>query len=155
MATVYYVDPGNATAENDEPANPPFGPPLVAVPQSVYQQELLGIWQSQGYDQLNLKVSRNKDRTPEEDLDNSTLDLGKTYAIFLPDLPDLGYTQVDFDLDTVPFHTEVGAPWDYNGTDGFGFNIKVSFGVAATHTIDAHVTYPGGTFTVSATFDVD
>lgn len=155
MATVYYADGCNATAENDEPANDPLSPPLLPVTQSVYQQSLLCIWQSQAYDQLNLKVSRNKDRTPEEDLINSTLDVGKTYAIFLPDLPDLGYTNVDFDLDTVPFHTETSAPWDYNGTDGFGFNIKVSFGAPGTHTIDAHVTYGGGLFTVSATFDVD
>lgn len=155
MATVYYVDPGNATAVNDEPANQPFDPPLVVVPQSVYQQELLGIWQSQDFSDLYIKVSRDKDREDSRNLDNATLDLGKSYAIFIPDLPDLGYTQVDFDLDTVPFHTELSAPWDYDGTDGFGFNIKVSFGVAATHTIDAHVTYGGGVFTISATFDVD
>lgn len=159
MAAVYYVHtaPGSyiATAENDEPANGPLIAPMVAVTHTVYQQELLGIWQAIDIEDLHLHVSRNKDRSSAEVLDNTTLDLGKTYAIFLPDLTDLGYTQVAFDLDTVPFHTEVGAPWDYNGTDGFGFNIKVSFGAAATHTIDAHVTYPGGTFTVSATFDVD
>lgn len=159
MATVYYVytAPGTyqATAENDEPANAPLTAPWVAVSHSVYQQELLGVWQWLGIDDLFLKVSRNKDREGTSNLDNNTLDLGKTYAIFLPDLPDLGYTQVDFDLDTVPFHTETSAPWDYDGTDGFGYAQKVLFGVAASHTIDAHVTYPGGTFTISASFDVD
>lgn len=155
MATVYYADPCVATAENDEPANAPLDPPLFPVSHAIYQQNLLCVWQNQFYDQLNLKVSRNKDRTPDEDLDNSTLDVGKSYAIYLPDLFDLGYTNVDFDLDTVPFHTETSAPWDYNGTDGFGFNQKVVFAVAGTHTIDAHVTYGGGLFTVSATFDVD
>lgn len=159
MAIVYYIHtaPGSfiATAENDEPTNPPYTSPWVAVTQSVYQTELLGVWQGLFLDDLNLKFSRDKDRESPKDLDNATLDLGKTYAIFIPDLPELGYTQVDFDLDTVFFHSEVGAPWDYNGTDGFGFNIKVSFGAVATHTIDAHVTYGGGTFTISATFDVD
>lgn len=159
MATVYYVHtaPGSfiATAENDEPANQPLTAPMFPVAQNVYQQELLGVWQGLSFDDLNLKVSRDKDREDPRDLDNATLDLGKSYAIFLPDLPDLGYTQVSFDLDTVLFHTELSTPWDYNGTDGFGYNIKVSFGAVATHTIDAHVTYGGGLFTVSATFDVD
>lgn len=159
MATVYYVHtaPGSfiATAENDEPANDPYVAPWVAVAQGVYQQELLGVWQSLGIEDLFLKVSRDKDREDSKNLDNATLDVGKSYAIFLPDLPELGYTQVDFELDTVPFHTEVGAPWDYNGTDGFGFNVKVVFAAPGTHTIDAHVTYGGGTFTVTASFDVD
>lgn len=159
MATVYYVHtaPGSyiATAENDEPANGPLTAPMVPVAQSVYQQELLGIWQALNIDDLHLQFSRDKDREGPKVLDNATLDVGKTYAIFIPDLPELGYSQVDFDLDTVFFHTELSAPWDYNGTDGFGFNIKVSFGAVATHTIDAHVTYGGGTFTISATFDVD
>lgn len=159
MAIVYYVHtaPGSfiATAANDEPTNGPLVPPMFPVAQNVYQQELHGIWQAINIGDLHLQVSRDKDREGPKDLSNATLDLGKTYAIFLPDLPDLGYTQVVFDLDTVPFHTETGAPWDYNGTDGFGFNQKVSFGAAATHTIDAHVTYGGGTFIVSATFDVD
>lgn len=155
---VYYVhtSPGSyiAAAENDEPTNDPFVAPMVAVSQSVYQAELLGIWQTIGYDQLNLKVSRDKDRSPEQDLDNATLDTGKSYAVFLPDLPDLGYTNVDFDFDTVFFHTETSAPWDFNGTDGFGFAIKVP-AAGGSHTVDAHVTYGGGTFTVSASFDAD
>lgn len=161
MAIVYYVHtaPGSfiATAENDEPLNPPIGPPWVAVPQSTYQAELLGVWQGPFIDlqDLYVKVSRDKDREDSKNLNNATLDVGKTYAIFIPDVLELGYTQVDFDLDTVFFHTETGAPWDYNGTDGFGFNQKVSFGAPGTHTIDAHVTYGGGTFTISATFDVD
>lgn len=158
MAIVYYVNtaPGSfiATAENDEPLNAPFGAPWVAVSQSVYQAELLGVWQGLFLDDLKLKVSRNKDREGAVSLDNNTLDTGKTYAVFLPDLPELGYTQVDFDLDTVFHHTETGTPWDYDGTDGFGFAQKVIF-TPGSHTIDAHVTYGGGTFTISATFDVD
>lgn len=158
MATVYYIDtaPGSfiATAENDEPANDPFGPPLVAVSQSVYQAELLGIWQAIDINELHLQVSRSKDRENPQQLDNATIDTGKTYAVFLYDLPELGYTQIDFDLDAVFHHTETGTPWDFDGTDGFGFAQKVVFG-AGTHTIDAHVTYGGGTFTISATFDVD
>jgi len=154
MATVYYVDPGNATAENDEPANPPLQPPLVPVSHSVYQQELLGIWQSIDIDGVHLQVSRSKDREQAQRLDNATLDTGKTYAVFLVDLPELGYINVNFDLDSVLHHTETGAPWDYDGTDGFGFAQKVIF-TPGTHTIDAHVTYGGGNFTISATFDVD
>lgn len=158
MAIVYYVHtaPGSfiATAENDEPLNSPFGPPWIAVPQNVYQQELLGVWQGIDINELHLQVSRSKDRENPQQLDNATVDTGKTYAVFLFDLPQLGYTQVDFDLDTVPVHTELGAPWDYDGTDGFGFAQKVIF-TAGSHTIDAHVTYGGGTFTISATFDVD
>lgn len=158
MATVYYIDgpPGSfiATAENDEPANGPLGPPLVAVSQSVYQAELLGVWQAQNINELRLQFSRSKDREGGLQLDNATLDTGKTYAVFLPDLIELGYTQVDFDLDTVPVHSETGAPWDYDGTDGFGFANKVIF-TPGTHVIDAHVTYGGGSFTISASFDVD
>lgn len=160
MAIVYYVHtaPGSfiATAENDEPLNAPYGAPWVAVSQSVYQAELLGVWQDPGIDlsDLYLKVSRNKDREGAVSLDNNTLDTGKTYAVFLPDLPELGYTQIDFDLDTVFFNTELSAPWDYAGTDGFGFANKVIF-TPGSHVIDAHVTYGGGTFTVSASFDVD
>lgn len=158
MAIVYYVHtaPGSfiATAENDEPLNAPYGAPWVAVSQSVYQTELLGVWQGLFLDELNLKVTRNKDREGAVNLDNNTLDTGKTYAVFLPDLPELGYTQVDFDLDTVFQNTETGAPWDYAGTDGFGFATKVIF-TPGSHTIDAHVTYGGGTFTISASFDVD
>lgn len=160
MATVYYVlnAPGSyvATAENDEPTNPSFGPPWVAVSQSVYQTELLNVWLGPfiDLDGLKLKVSRNKDREGAVNLDNNTLDVGKTYAVFIEDLPELGYTQVDFDLDTVFHHTETSAPWDYDGTDGFGFAQKVVF-PAGSHVIDAHVTYGGGTFTISASFDVD
>lgn len=160
MAIVYYVltAPGTfqATAENDEPLNDPLGAPWVAVAQSVYQAELLGVWQDPGIDldDLKLKVTRNKDREGAVSLDNNTLDTGKTYAVFLPDLPELGYTQVDFDLDTVFQNSELGAPWDYAGTDGFGFANKVIF-TPGSHTIDAHVTYGGGTFTISADFDVD
>lgn len=158
MATVYYVSgaPGTfvGTAENDEPANAPFGPPMVAVSQPVYQAELVGVWQGLDINEMHLQFSRSKDRELNAQLDNATLDTGKTYAVFLYDLPELGYTQVDFDLDTVPVHTEVGAPWDYDGTDGFGFAQKVIF-TPGTHVIDAHVTYGGGTFTISATFDVD
>lgn len=163
MATVYYVlnFPGSytATAENDEPANAPFGAPWVPVSQSVYQTELLNVWLGPNIDldDLKIKVSRDKDREDAKSLDNATLDVGKTYAIFVPEFPgiQLGYTQIDFDLDTVFFHTETSAPWDYNGTDGFGFAQKVSFGAPGSHVIDAHVTYGGGTFTISAAFDVD
>lgn len=165
MAIVYYVDtaPGTfvAAAENDEPANSPLQPPLVVVTQSQYQAELVGIWQDPSIDlnELYLQVSRSKDRENPQRLDNSTLDTGKTYAVFLYDpllqgLADLGYTQVDFDLDTVFQNSEVSAPWDYAGTDGFGFANKVIF-TPGSHTIDAHITYGGGTFTISATFDVD
>lgn len=158
MATVYYIQgpPGSfiATAENDEPANAPFGPPLVAVPQNVYQAELLGVWQGIDINELHLQVSRSKDRENPQQLDNATIDTGKTYAVFLPDLPELGYTQVDFDLDTVFQNSEAGAPWDYAGTDGFGFATKVIF-TPGSHTIDATVTYGGGSFVISATFDVD
>lgn len=158
MAIVYYIDtaPGSyiATAENDEPANPPFSPPLVPVSQSVYQAELLGIWQFQDINELHLQVSRSKDRENSQQLDNATIDTGKTYAVFLHDLPELGYTQVDFDLDAVFVSSELGAPWDYAGTDGFGFANKVIF-TPGSHTIDATVTYGGGSFVISATFDVD
>lgn len=158
MAIVYYVHtaPGSfiATAENDEPLNDPLPAPMVAVSQSVYQAELLGVWQLQDINQLHLQFSRSKDRELNSQLDNATLDTGKTYAVFLYDLPELGYTQVDFDLDTVFHNTETSAPWDYDGTDGFGFAQKVIF-TPGSHTIDAHVTYGGGTFTISATFDVD
>lgn len=102
----------------------------------------------------NLLFSPSKKRTNPQFLNDGFILSSSLVAIFIEDNPVLGITQIDFDLDTVLHHTETGAPWDYDGTDGFGDANRVTFAVG-THTVDAHILATTGNFTVSATFEVE
>lgn len=105
-------------------------------------------------DGLSLFVSRSPARVNAGTLEQEVIDAGKLYAVFIPDVPELAITSIQFRLDGVPVHTEGTAPWDYNGTNFDGTGNRVTF-VAGDHIIDAYVTTPSGIHLVSASFSVE
>lgn len=108
-----------------------------------------------GYRELvRLMVSRSADRTIPGPLEGSVLDVGKLYSVFIPAVPELGITQINFSLDTVFHHTEFSFPWDYDGTQFSGQANRVTF-VAGIHSIDAQIADIYGTFGISASFEVE
>lgn len=105
-------------------------------------------------DGLSLFVSRSPARVNAGSLEQEVLDAGKLYAVFIPDIPDLAISTIQFRLDGVPVHIEGSTPWDYDGTNFDGTGNRVTF-VAGDHIIDAYVTTPSGVHVVSASFSVE
>lgn len=103
---------------------------------------------------LRLMFSRSESRANAGNLEGAVLDAGKLYAIFIPDVPELTITQVTFELNGAPVHTEFSKPWDYAGTTPGGDSTRVTF-VAGTYTIGATVVDAGGFYSFSAAFEVE
>lgn len=101
-----------------------------------------------------LQFSPSKYRTSAVPLESGYIAAGMLVAIFIEDQPDLGITQVDFKVNGSSVHVENSAPWDYNGTDGFGDAIRVSTS-AGLYLVEADVTASTGNFTVSANVEVE
>lgn len=103
---------------------------------------------------LTLEVSRSDARVNAEQLNGAVLDAGVLYAIFVPDIPELTITQIAFELNGSPVHTEFSKPWDYNGTLPGGEAARISF-VAGNYTISANVVDAGGFYNFDAAFTVE
>lgn len=101
-----------------------------------------------------LIVSRSETRDNSVGLDGAQLDVGLLYAVSIQDVPDLAIVQIEFFLDAVSHHTELSAPWDYDGTSFGGEANRVSF-AAGQHSIDATITDASGVYSVNATFGVE
>lgn len=79
-------------------------------------------------------------------------------AVFIDDVFNAFISSVDFYLDAAPVHTELTAPWDYDGTAGGGEANLVTF-TSGLHVITADIHFTGGfvtpnPFQVSAQFQV-
>lgn len=103
---------------------------------------------------LKLNFSRAESRANPESLQGAVLDAGTLYAIFVPDIPELTITQITFQLNGSPVHTEYSKPWDYNGTLPSGGSARITF-VAGTYTIEATAVDAGGFFNFEAEFEVE
>lgn len=105
-------------------------------------------------DALRLMVSRSESRANPGQLVGAQLDAGVNYAIFIPDIPELGIDQIQFYLDGSPVHLEASTPWDYDGTNFDGSASRVTF-TPGEYTIAASVTDSNGVFSIDATFNVE
>lgn len=103
---------------------------------------------------LFIKFSRSAARTNPGNLEGAQLDSGVSYAIFIPDIPELGITSVSWLLDGSPVHVEVSAPWDYDGTNFDGSANRVTF-TSGEYTIQADINDATGSFSIDATFNVE
>lgn len=103
---------------------------------------------------LTLEFSRAESRSNPENLKEAVLDAGTLYSVFIPDIPELLITQIQFSLDGTPVHTEFMKPWDYAGTTGTGGSNRVTF-VAGEHNIEVSVVDVGGLYLFDATFKVE
>lgn len=103
---------------------------------------------------VRLLFSRSSERTSPGPLENAALDVGKLYSVSIPNIPELGITQIAFYFDTALHHTELSAPWDFDGTQISGDANRLTF-TAGSHTIDAQITDAFGSFGVTASFEVE
>lgn len=170
LETHYFTGGGNSTAfiglgidSNGDPLpyvipTDEFGDPMVEVDLATYnaavdaREAYLDTLDQRG--KAYLQYSPSKFRTPAYPLDGAYIVAGTQLAIFVEDQPDLGITQVEFKLNGASYHTETSAPWDANGTDGFGDAIRVAAG-AGSFLIEAVITASTGDFTVSANIEVE
>lgn len=154
MATRYYSHiSGSLKLETDDSIV--FDPAeWTTITAAAYNTAFIAFIQANAPQLFELQFSRSAFRTNPGSLHQSVLDTGKTYAVSITDTQNIGYTQVEFKLDGVSVNIEASAPWDYAGTAGGGEAVVTTI-PAGLHTIDAVVTYPGGTFTVSADVEVN
>lgn len=103
---------------------------------------------------LRLAFSRAAARVNSNTLQGAVLDAGKLYAVYIPDVPELGINFITFKLNGVNVHTEFSAPWDYSGTSGGGDANRVTF-VAGSHSIEAEINSDFGSYSLEASFDVE
>lgn len=103
---------------------------------------------------LQLLFTRSAARANPEQLKGAVLDAGELYAIFIPDVPELTITQITFELDGSPVHTEYSVPWDYAGTAPGGTANRISF-IAGNYTIGADVVDVGGLYHFEVAFSVE
>lgn len=103
---------------------------------------------------LTLEFSRAESRSNPENLKEAVLDAGVLYSVFVPDIPELQITQMQFSLDGSPVHTEYMKPWDYAGTTGTGGSTRVTF-IAGSHNIEVSVVDIDGLYLFDASFEVE
>lgn len=108
-----------------------------------------------GYrDLVRINVSRSAGRVNPEQLEDSVLDAGKLYAVFIQDVPELNILDITFSLNGSTVHHEFSAPWDYAGTGGGGEANRVTF-IAGSYEVEAIINATGGFFSITSAFTVE
>lgn len=92
-----------------------------------------------------LQWSMSNLRWDPKGLEMGVIPAGTPIAVFVDDVYNAFMVQVDFELDSVFHNSETSAPWDYDGTDGFGNANMVTF-PSGLHTIQATITLSGASF---------
>lgn len=103
---------------------------------------------------LRLLVTRSESRANADNLEGTVLDAGTPYAIFIPNIAELGIATITFKLNGTTVHTEFSIPWDYAGTAPGGDANRVTF-IAGAYTIEAVVTDVSGIYSFEAAFSVE